>query len=139
VFFIVSGMKFDAQALVDQPSLILRALGFLVLLLVVRGLPALLAYRGVLDLRHRGALAFLQATALPLIVVITEIGLSTHRMRPENATALLAAGMLSVLVFPLSGFGILGSAPTAGEDGPPGTGPAPGDAVSADPAAPARP
>lgn len=138
VFFIVSGMKFDAAALVEQPSLVLRALGFLALLLVVRGLPALLAYRGVLDLRHRGALAFLQATALPLIVVITEIGLTTHRMRPENATALLAAGMLSVLVFPLSGFGILGSAPT-GDDAPPGAEPAAEDTAHADPTSPAPP
>jgi Kef-type K+ transport system membrane component KefB len=107
-FFIVSGMKFDAEALVEDPTLVLRALGFLALMLAVRGLPALLTYRGVIDLRSRTALAFLQATALPLVVVITEIGLSTHRMRPDNATALVAAGMLSVLVFPLSGLAVLG-------------------------------
>jgi hypothetical protein len=50
---------------------------------------------------------FLQATALPLLVVITQIGVETQQMRPENATALVGAGMLSVLVFPLVGFAIL--------------------------------
>lgn len=115
VFFIVSGMNFDAEALVQDPSLVLRSLGFLVLLLVVRGLPALAVYRGLLDTRHRGALMFLQSTALPLIVVITEIGLSTHRMRPENATALVAAGMLSVLLFPLAGFSLLGDLTVPGD------------------------
>ena len=116
VFFIVSGMKFDAEALVQDPSLVLLALGFLVLMLAVRGLPALAVYRGLLDTRHRGALMFLQSTALPLIVVITEIGLSTHRMRPENATALVAAGMLSVLLFPLAGFSLLGDLTAPGDD-----------------------
>lgn len=110
IFFIVSGMGFDARSLVEDPSLILAALGFTALLLVVRGLPALLVYRRTLDGRSRSALALLQSTALPLIVVITEIGTSTDRMRPGTATALLAAGMLSVLVYPLVGFAVLGEA-----------------------------
>ena len=35
------------------------------------------------------------------------MGVQTQQMRPENATALVGAGMLSVLVFPLVGFAIL--------------------------------
>jgi hypothetical protein len=45
-------------------------------------------------------------------VVISDIGLATHRMLPVNATALVGAGMVSVLVFPLVGFAIAG--PDAG-------------------------
>jgi hypothetical protein len=45
-------------------------------------------------------------TALPLIVAITEIGLQTHRMKPENAAALVGAGMLSVLLFPSTAFAL---------------------------------
>jgi hypothetical protein len=46
-------------------------------------------------------LTFLAATGLPLIVALTEIGLQTGLMLPENAAALVGAGALSVLVFPL--------------------------------------
>jgi hypothetical protein len=42
-------------------------------------------------------------------VVITQIGLDTHHMLPVNATALVGAGMVSVLVFPLAGFALAGS------------------------------
>jgi hypothetical protein len=38
---------------------------------------------------------------LPLVVVITTIGVDSGRMKPANAAALVGAGMLSVLVFPL--------------------------------------
>jgi Kef-type K+ transport system membrane component KefB len=107
VFFVVSGMKFDVTALVDDPGS-LRLMGlFVVLLLAVRGLPALLVYRGVLPVAHRGALGVLQATALPLLVVITEIGLSTGQMQTVTAVALVGAGICSVLLFPLVGFAIL--------------------------------
>lgn len=107
VFFVVSGMKFDVTALVEDPGNLLRMALFLVLLLVVRGLPALLVYRGVLPVPHRGALGVLQATALPLLVVITEIGVGTGQMRTVTAVALVGAGMCSVLLFPLIGFAVL--------------------------------
>lgn len=106
IFFVVSGMNFDAGALAD-PSVLARTAVFLALFLVVRGAPALVIYRGVLGSRERTALAILQSTALPILVVITQIGLATDRMRPENATALVAAGMLSVLLFPLTAFKLL--------------------------------
>jgi hypothetical protein len=41
-------------------------------------------------------------------VVITQIGIDTHHMLPVNATALVGAGMVSVLVFPLVGFALAG-------------------------------
>ncbi len=40
-------------------------------------------------------------------MVITGIGVDSGRMLPENAAALIGAGMLSVLIFPLIGFGRL--------------------------------
>jgi Kef-type K+ transport system membrane component KefB len=107
VFFIVSGMNFDVTALGD-PATAIRVPLFAGLFLLVRGLPALFVYRGLLPARERGALAVLQATALPLLVVITEIGTETHRMRSDTATALVGAGMLSVLLYPLVGFALLG-------------------------------
>jgi hypothetical protein len=48
-------------------------------------------------------MALLSATGLPLIVVITSIAVSEGRMRAVNAASLVAAGMLSVLLFPAIG------------------------------------
>ena len=120
VFFIVSGVGFDLDSLLDSTTTMLKVPLFLVLMLIIRGLPAMLVYRGVLSTRERSAMTLLQSTALPLLVVITQIGLETHRMRPGNAAALVGAGMLSVLVFPLVGFAVLGRvAPdTEGDDTP---------------------
>ncbi len=101
IFFIVSGVNFDLEALVHQPGALARVPVFLGLFLVVRGTPALLLYRKLLDRRDRWGLAFFSATGLPLIVVITTIGVSEGKMRPVNAAALVAAGMVSVLVYPL--------------------------------------
>jgi hypothetical protein len=44
--------------------------------------------------------ALYSATALPLLVAISAIGVQTGRMHPEIAAALIGAGMLSVLLFP---------------------------------------
>jgi hypothetical protein len=49
---------------------------------------------------------------LPLIVVITTIGVEEGRMRPVNAAALVAAGMLSVLLYPMIARMRLGQAST---------------------------
>jgi Kef-type K+ transport system membrane component KefB len=97
VFFVFSGMGLDLQSIAENP---LRLLVFFLLLLSVRGLPALLLYRHDLDLNERVQMALLTATALPLLVALAQIGLSTGEMLPENAAALVGAGVLSVIVFP---------------------------------------
>jgi hypothetical protein len=48
---------------------------------------------------------------LPLILVITTIGVDEQKMKPQNAAALVAAGMLSVLVYPILGLRRLRSDP----------------------------
>jgi len=123
IFFIVSGMKFDVAALFESPTAILRLPVFLGLFLVCRGLPALL-YRRDLVPRDRVSLGLFSATALPLIVAISEIGVSTGRMRPENAAALVGAGLLSVFLFPLLGLTLRQHSPSADQ-------PAPTDSVAA--------
>ncbi len=96
IFFVVTGMKFNLTTLIQSPIAMLHV----PLFLVTRGLPALL-YRGELAPRDQVALGLLSATALPLVVAITEIGIETGRLRPKNAAALVSAGLLSVLIFPL--------------------------------------
>jgi hypothetical protein len=45
---------------------------------------------------------FYSATSLPLLIAIAEIGVQTGRMLPDNAAALVGAGMLSILLFPIT-------------------------------------
>jgi Kef-type K+ transport system membrane component KefB len=97
VFFVASGMGLDLRSIVQAPG---RLALFFVLLLAVRGLPTLLVYRSALPRPQRLELVFLMATALPLLVALSEIGLETGEMLPENAAALVGAGVLSVLAFP---------------------------------------
>ena len=103
VFFIVSGMNLDVDSIVQAP---LRLLVFFVLLLVIRGLPALLVYRRALSMTQRLQMMFITATALPLLVALAEIGLRNGTMLPENAAALVGAGVLSVIVYPAVAVGI---------------------------------
>lgn len=118
VFFIVSGVQFDLRSLLASPVALASLPLFLLLMFVVRGLPALALYRKLLSGRERWAMALLQATALPLLVVITQIGISEHAMSAEAAAVLVGAGMLSVLIFPLLAFSLLGREPDpAGADG----------------------
>jgi Kef-type K+ transport system membrane component KefB len=97
VFFVTSGMSLDLQSIIASP---LRLVVFFVLFLAVRGLPALLFYRRDLPRRGRVQLMLLTATALPLLVALATIGLESGKMLPENAAALVGAGVLSVIVFP---------------------------------------
>jgi Kef-type K+ transport system membrane component KefB len=102
-FFVVSGVNFDLSALTDDPVRLLELPLFLALFLVVRGTPALLLYRGVLDARARWALVFFSSTELPLVVAITTIAIDQNHMRPSTAASLVGAAILSTLIFPLIG------------------------------------
>jgi len=73
---------------------------FFLLLLVVRGLPSFFLYRQELVVSQRAQMTLLTATSLPLLVALAEVGLSSGAMLPENAAALVGAGVLSVMVFP---------------------------------------
>ncbi|MGY1632498.1 cation:proton antiporter [Geodermatophilus sp. SYSU D01186] len=97
VFFVYSGMSLDLHSIAEAP---LRVVLFFVLMFAVRGLPALVVYRGVLPWRQRGQTALVTATALPVLVALAEIGLRNGTMLPQNAAALVGAGVLTVLLFP---------------------------------------
>jgi len=116
VFFVTAGMGIDLQSIRESPD---RLVVFFILLLAVRGLPMLVVYRRALPARERVQLMLLGSTTLPLVVALTEIGLSTGTMLPENAAALVGAGVLSVLFFPLIATAINRPAPTSAEQAQP--------------------
>jgi Kef-type K+ transport system membrane component KefB len=99
VFFVMSGVAFDARSLAEHPLVGLAVPGFLAAFLVVRGGPSALLHRGPWS--ERAALAFYLATELPLVVVITSIGVANGRLPASTAAALVAAALVSVLVFPI--------------------------------------
>ncbi len=101
IFFIFTGVTFDLRALISSPRTLLLVPVFLVLLLVVRGLPNLLAAPAGSSWSDRRAIVLLGATGLPIIVAVTNIGRQTHLLSAGIAAALVGAGMLSVLLFPL--------------------------------------
>ena len=100
VFFVASGVRFDLDALTSSASTLARVPLFLAILLLVRGLPALL-YRSTIGGRTTLVAALLQATSLPFIVAATQIGLELGKLNEATAAALVGAGILSVLLFPL--------------------------------------
>lgn len=99
VFFVTSGMRLDVTGLLASPSDLLRVPVFALTLLAARSLPSLL-FRERLGTSATVAAGFLLATSLPFIVTATQIGLLTDRMSETTATALVCAGLVSVLVFP---------------------------------------
>ncbi|MGW1992274.1 cation:proton antiporter [Embleya sp. NPDC001921] len=102
VFFVISGVRFDGRALFADLATIAMLPMFLALLLVVRGVPTYLMERGS-PAAVRVGLALFASAGLPLIVVITGIGVEEGRLGAGTAAAMVGAGMISVLVFPLLG------------------------------------
>jgi len=101
IFFVVSGMQLDVDALFASASGVVKLVMFFGLFLVVRGTPALLLYRGVLDDRERIRLALFSSTQLPLVLAITTVATETGNMRASTAASLVGAAALSTLVYPI--------------------------------------
>jgi Kef-type K+ transport system membrane component KefB len=110
VFFVASGIQFDLDALFASGSTIARVPLFLAAILVVRGLPAIV-YRTALSRLETGVAALLQATTLPFIVAAAMIGMELGVIDEATGAGLIAAGLLSVLIFPLLALTILRRVP----------------------------
>jgi Kef-type K+ transport system membrane component KefB len=106
VFFITSGVRFDLDALTSSASNLLMVPVFLAALVAARGLPAVL-YRRRLGTRRTVIAGLMQATSLPFIVAATAIGAQLDLIDAAESAALIGAGLLSVLIFPLTGLVLL--------------------------------
>jgi Kef-type K+ transport system membrane component KefB len=118
IFFVTSGVKYDLDALTSSGSTIARVPIFLAALLIARGLPALL-YSRLIPRRQVLIAGLMQGTSLPFIVAGTAIGQELGLISAGSSAALVAAGLLSVLIFPalslslLRGGGMMRKAPTS--------------------------
>jgi Kef-type K+ transport system membrane component KefB len=106
-FFVATGVMLDLNALFASGETIARVPIFLGALLVARGLPALV-YRPLATSAQTAAAALLQATSLSFLVVAGEIGVQLDLIRPATYAALVAAALLSVVLFPLTALRLLG-------------------------------
>ena len=115
-FFITSGMKLDVRALLASGAVLALVPVFLVALLLARGLPAVM-YRPMVGERGTLAAGLLQATSLPFIVAATGIGMELGLLSPAVGAAMVVAGLLSVVLFPLAALTILRGGKPAAPDG----------------------
>jgi Kef-type K+ transport system membrane component KefB len=106
VFFVATGVGFELKALFANATTLARVPIFLAALLLARGLPVL-AYKSLTTRRQALAAALLQATSLSFLVVAGQIGVQLDLIRPAASAALVAAGLLSVLLFPLTALTLL--------------------------------
>ena len=100
-FFVTTGIFFNLGALISNPWSLLLVPLFLALMFSIRGLAILPVYRKDLKREDQIPFALMTSTALPLVVVVTDIGLQTGLMRDATAAALVGAAMITVLVFPI--------------------------------------
>jgi Kef-type K+ transport system membrane component KefB len=106
VFFVTSGVKYDLNALTSSGSTLAKVPIFLAALLLARGLPALL-YRQLIPGRQVLIAGIMQGTSLPFIVAGTAIGQSLGLINAGSSAALIAAGLLSVLILPALSLALL--------------------------------
>jgi Kef-type K+ transport system membrane component KefB len=100
VFFVSSGVRFDLAALTSSASSLVMVPIFLAALVAVRGLPAVL-YRRRIGTAKAAIAGLMQSTSLPFIVAATAIGQELGLIDAAGSAALIGAGLLSVLLFPL--------------------------------------
>jgi Kef-type K+ transport system membrane component KefB len=119
-FFVGTGVAFDLGALTRDTATMLLIPSFLFLLLLVRGGTVFL-YRNDLPKPDRLPFAlFASVASLGLTIVITRIGSRAYHMNPDIAQALIAAALLSSLVFPTLAGALLSRVPAPSPSRGPG-------------------
>lgn len=118
IFFVTSGMAIDPRAVVAKPFALVL---FVVMIMVVRGLPVVLASRLERDpvtrqsrfgTRDSVRIGLFAATGLPIIVAVTSTAVSAGQMTSQNASVLVAGGAVTVLLMPLAATLLARAAPS---------------------------
>jgi Kef-type K+ transport system membrane component KefB len=101
-FFVTTGVAFDLSALLGSPAALALVPVGLAAFLLVRGVPVAVAFRAGLPRRDLVGLSLYAATGLPMVVVITSVGVAYGWLSPATAAGLVGAAMLSVLIYPMA-------------------------------------
>ena len=110
IFYINTGVSFELTTLTSDWSIAALVPIFLVLLLLVRGVPSMFTAPQGSSKKDRAALGLLGATGLPIIVAVTAIGVDSDYITSGIAAALVGAGLLSVLIYPVIAMTLRGDA-----------------------------
>lgn len=102
LFFVVSGLSINPAGVFQEPLVLVL---FIVMLVAVRMIPiyASLAIRKDtkdMSTREKTAVSLYCTTALPLIVAVCSVAVSSGTFTQETASVLIAAGGITVLVMP---------------------------------------
>src|SRR3954466_10685464 len=116
-FFLTSGVPCALAARPAPAPNLLMVPFFLAALRLARGVPAIV-YRGALDARQTAIAGLMRATSLPFIVAATAIGRELDLISAAASAALIGAGLLSVLLFPLGGLLLLRREPAPADAEP---------------------
>lgn len=104
VFFVVSGMAISVGAVAAAPWVLVAAVASM---LGLRGGGVWLSERvlrtspGLTTGRERARVGLYAATGLPIIVAVTQVAVDNGLMAAEISSVLVAAGAVTVLLFPL--------------------------------------
>lgn len=111
-FFVGSGIDFRIDELTGSAEAMILVPAFLLAFLLVHMLPAL-ALSAAEGRRLATAEGLLTATSLSFVIVATQIGLELEILSQATATALVGAGLASVILFPALALRRLGRAAAA--------------------------
>jgi Kef-type K+ transport system membrane component KefB len=100
IFFVMTGVTFDLPGLIAQPAALALIPVFLVLFLIVRGIPGSATLPLKSTVPDRFSAILLTSTALAIVVAVANTGVATGALPSTVAAALIGAGMCSVLLFP---------------------------------------
>ncbi|AVZ39759.1 MULTISPECIES: cation:proton antiporter [unclassified Dietzia] len=115
-FFVVSGMSIDLRAVAASPWVLVAAV---VSMLVLRGGGVWVSETvarvspGLEGPRERARVGLYAATGLPIIVAVTEVAVNNGLMTGEISSVLVAAGAVTVLLFPLLAEAVRAGAPSS--------------------------
>jgi Kef-type K+ transport system membrane component KefB len=105
VFFITSGMAIDPEAIAEHPD---DFAVVLLLILLIRGGPVFVVSRYLpsrgdraFDTPQSSGVSLFAATGLPIIVAVTSVAVDKGQMTSANASVLVGAGAVTVLLFPM--------------------------------------
>lgn len=115
IFFVTSGIKVDASALIDSPRHLVLIPLLVLGMLLARGIASLSLFSTFSPGRARAA-ALLAATNLSFMVIAADVGSQLDVVDAATAAAMVLAGVASVLVFPPAAVALLPAAATLDAD-----------------------
>lgn len=106
LFFVSTGVSFDLPGLFGQPLALALVPAFMLVMLVARGFPGSLVLPRDASARDRLAAMFWTSLGLAVIVVVVGVAQEQGAISPVVGSAMVGAGMLSLLSFPTAALAI---------------------------------